>query len=211
MELKTDGMVGKLIDELHDRTEAIAERARQFPMSREEYLALPIDQRMEVARDAVKRYGAKDGKSSEAVGTFTTEQEATVIVARLEYGPERGTSALNDYFISKYESIGVSARAVNTNNKVATGFSWFGEVEWGGYKIEDGSQFGKWIHELHANLPYTVPPSPQVRSRPVALNAPEAADLISIVDEITGSIIEGVVARERQLGNAAVAAVSQEA
>jgi len=206
MELKYDGLVEKLIDELDDRIEASGERARQFPASRQEYMALPVGQRMEVAKNCARKYGAKSGGQPGTSATFTTARETVVIEARLGFVSEHGTSALNDYQISKYEGIEVSARAIDTTNGINTGFSGLGEVEWGGYHVDDGSRFGQWIQGIHANLPYTEPPSPRALTNRVPLDAPEASELVSIIDEITCTAIEGVISRERQFGSVVVAA-----
>lgn len=211
MELKRQGTVDTLITELAKKKEAISETARAYPATMEEYMALPLPERMDMAKNITLRYANLQTQGSgapqgpwRATATFPTEIDSVVIEARIGYSPEHGTSAMNDYFISKYQGISVWLRAIDANNGVSSGFASIGEVEWGGYKEADGTEYGKWVIGTHANVAYADESIARTSYRSVPLESPEAEQLVGIIDTVVGNLIEGDIARERNLGGVAV-------
>lgn len=210
MELQRDTIVDELTEQLSKTKDSLSETAHRFSKSVEEYMALPLLERMEMARGMVENYAVQRGDNCTsqanwpATAVFASEDIDTVFEARAAYISERGTSALNDYFVNTYQGIGLWLRARDDNKGVRTQFTDYGKIEWGGYQVNDGSKYGQWITGIHANLQTKTEYRFRTDTKQVALDSPEAEQLIAMVDATVGTLIEGVIAKHRRLGTIAV-------
>jgi hypothetical protein len=213
MELEQIPLAGNLIDQIDEQRDQLIQQTESLSGTREEYLALPLQERMEMARNITSKYACSREHHSKAPGegwpasvVMTTDRADLVLDARVAYRPEEGRPTYgDDYEILKYPDVSVWIRARDTKDDLASGFSMVGRVVFGPYKVEDGTKYGKWLRETHAEV---FRKQPQQLSRSVQtewpLEAPEASGIIEIIDEAATSIIEGVVARHRRLGGIAI-------
>jgi hypothetical protein len=114
MQIHENSIARELVQSIADTRQSLHDQAERFPVSREDYLALPLEQRMETAKEITRHYASMRVGGSEtpseswpAEATINTPEPGILLEARIAFRPQEGRSALNDYQIIKAEDIAV--------------------------------------------------------------------------------------------------------
>lgn len=202
MELKNTAIVEKLVESIDYRKTRLHESIAGFPVSAEEYQDLPVKERMRTAEKVLRGLADVSAESKWGEARQTQARQIPLLSARTDvalsarvgYDQGRWINAMNDTHWSKFPGLWVYVRATDLATGINAEPVFFGELEFGPYKVDDGSRYGKWIQEDHVNVGKATYP----------LKAEESQDVIGIIDEVVCGLIESEVARRRGLGAAAL-------
>ncbi|HEU5005202.1 MAG TPA: hypothetical protein VFT49_03910 [Candidatus Saccharimonadales bacterium] len=195
-----DGVIGrKLFQELESTEAGLSEVAYRFPKSREEYMALDVEQRMRVAMSILEQYAnnsnapyrynhAEPSASESAPATIETSEPGVVAEVRVEYKIHSNRDILNTPWTRREILPWVSL--VDKNKGVATPYKQAGIVlsEIGLARM-DGRPFYRTDHSDFGSH---------------SLEEGETAGIIAIVDEAVCGLIDRIISKHQNLGQVAV-------
>jgi hypothetical protein len=204
MDTSKGSIIGNLLADLENQQRERGVSARHFPETYEEYKALPLEERLHLAKDMMAQYAnithaELDGQKSVAV-TFKTEDPSVNLEAKVGFfdvSPKRERPNQPGQHTPAHLKIGV--KAINVRGGLASRFDTLGKIEF----------------DENPHVPIMARPwSPRSDDKPIILSEPlsepEAIDMVDIVDAAVKKLIEGTIAGDRRfIGETALSGASE--
>jgi hypothetical protein len=201
MDIKPGSKVEAMVGLLEENKKRLREKAHEFPVSRESYLELPLEERMQEAKRVLSRFanvGKMKGISFSPPEAATTTQVETdsshhVVTGYAGYAGSSWRNGPNATCIDKHPSIVVWAKVTDTTDAIDSRTEWLGEIEFHYKENREGETVGTSL-EGNTGTGHYVP-----------IDSSEMEDVIEIIDGSVGDLIDTTVAMHRNLGTVAIA------
>jgi hypothetical protein len=196
-----------LLADVESQKQATGEAANVFPINQEGYFKLPLEERLDVARDVLNRYARIDRWEwrGEPVAAIIPMEESDGLELRASVSYQKGKTYAQDDKDEEPPEISVVVWGYDPQHDVSSqSHVKLDKLREGQYVDASGDVQEGWHVFIKGTYTGSVP------NRTAELTSPRGQEITKFVDIAVGDLIEGRIKKERQLlGSQAVGAVDQ--
>lgn len=195
MDTGEDSRIGELLGAIKSQRWERGVSAQRFPETHEEYMELPLEERLRMAKEMMVRYADitdHDLDSPKAASaTIETDDPAVVLEAKVGFVEatwlQQGKRSIPHEWAHRPARLLVGVRAVNSQDGLTSYFDELGSIE---FDENDKREPRRPIA--------TRPKTSWGDEAPIGLEEPLSADMIEIIDATAKKLIENEIARDRK-------------